>query len=143
MQSVNNKRKASEVGIRGGEPAAKLANHPMAKPVALAGIQKVSRTPDVEQIAAFPAKLLHVSSTCTLALLDLMHLPFVLPDLGWRFSVGWCAGWLWRCKYGHSLGLHAHVCQRGHAHPCLRRQRRVQPRCQQQPPHRAGGLAGE
>ena len=42
VQSASNKRKASEVGIRGGEPAAKLANHPMAKPGVLAGIQKVS-----------------------------------------------------------------------------------------------------
>ena len=42
VQSANNKRKASEAGIRGDEPAAKLANHLMPTSGALAGIQKVS-----------------------------------------------------------------------------------------------------
>ena len=70
MQSANNKRKASEVGIWGGEPAAKLANHPMAKPVALAGIQKVSMA-DLQMLSrSLPSQnILHVSFPCTLALL--------------------------------------------------------------------------
>ena len=70
VQSANNKRKASEIGIWGGEPAAKLANHPMAKPVALAGIQKVSIA-DLQMLSrSLPSQnILHGSFPCTLALL--------------------------------------------------------------------------
>ena len=42
VQPANNKRKASEVGNLAGAPAAKQANHPMARAGALAATMKVS-----------------------------------------------------------------------------------------------------
>ena len=70
VQSANNKRKALEVGIWGGEPAVKLVNHPMVKSGTLAGIQKVSMA-DLQMLSRLlpSSQRLHVSSRRTSALL--------------------------------------------------------------------------